>query len=273
MTTRQIPTSLRLRFAALACALGAAGFAPAASAQSSEVASANVRACAASGSVSLTVLGLTTNLPLPCAGEALRNTPGRDDASAASIDLSLLGIVDLLKVGASQQEAIYTNAPGATALDGASQAAGLSLVQDLITIEGVRGELSCDSLSGNSVVQCNAGTRIARVRVAGGDLIDLPAPLPRNFSVPVGGSLRLTVLGIPVEVPVGGALTLNRSTALGVGTRNVVVLHQPAQLAVGGSVTVAGLGLVGVRVEAVTSPAAVGINATRAVSGVRIDDL
>lgn len=273
MTTRQIPTSLRLRFAALACALGTAGFAPAVFAQSSEVASASVRACAASGSVSLTVLGLTTTLPLPCAGEAVQASPGRDDASAASVDLSLLGIVGLLKVGAAQQEAVYTNAPGATALDGASQAAGLSLVQDLITIEGVRGELSCDSLSGSTVVRCNSGTRVARVRVAGGDLIDLPAPLPRNFSVPVGGSLRLTVLGIPVEVPVGGALTLNRSQAVGIGTRNVLVLHQPAQLSVGGSVTVAGLGLVGVLVNANTSPASATINATRAVTGVQFDDL
>ncbi|MBX9402789.1 hypothetical protein K4L06_15875 [Lysobacter sp. BMK333-48F3] len=273
MTTRQIPTSLRLRFAALACALGAAGIAPAAFAQSSEVASANVRACAASGSVSLTVLGLTTTLPLPCAGEALRTAPGRDDTSAASIDLSLLGIVGLLKVGATQQEAIYTHLPGATALDGASQAAGLSLVQDLVTIEGVRGELSCDSLSGNSVVQCDAGTRVARVRIAGGDLIDLPAPIPRNFSLPVGGTLRLTVLGIPIEVPVGGALTLNRSTVFGVGTRNVFIAHQPVQLGLEGRVDVAGLGLVGVRVEAVTSPSSVGISATRAVSGVQIDDL
>ncbi|WP_363796756.1 hypothetical protein ABU614_15925 [Lysobacter firmicutimachus] len=273
MTTRPIRTSRRLRFAALACALGAVGFAPSAFAQSSEVAAANVRACAASGIVSVTVLGLTTSLPLPCTGEALRSSPGRDDGSAASVDLSLLGIVGLLKIGAAQQQAIYTNAPGATALDGASQAAGLSLVQDLITVEGVSGELSCDSLSGDNVVKCNAGTRVARIRVAGGDLINLPAPIPRNFSLPIGGSLRLTVLGIPVEVPLNGVLTLNRSAVSGVGTRNVFVAHQPVQLGVEGRVSVAGLGLVGVRVEAATSSSAVSIGATRAVAGVRIDDL
>ncbi|MGH8082602.1 MAG: hypothetical protein ACREP7_18645, partial [Lysobacter sp.] len=100
---------------------------------------------------------------------------------------------------------------------------------------------------------------------------NLPSPLPRDFTVPVGGRLRLTVLGLPIDVPVGGALTLNHAAAVGAGTPNVIVTHHPAQLALGGSVSVGGLGLVSVRVEAVASPSTITVNATRPITAVTID--
>ncbi|MEH6420569.1 hypothetical protein [Pseudomonas sp. CGJS7] len=260
-----------VRLSAVACALGLAFAANNAAAQSSEVAAATVKACAVSGSVTVTVLGLNTTLPLPCTAQAQRTAAGSDEKSALGIDVGLLGLVNVIKLDTVHQRADYTNLTGATALDGFSEAAGLSLVQNLVTAQGLRGSLACDSLSGNSTLQCQATSTIADVRVAGGNVITLPSPLPRDFTVPVGGSLRLTVLGLPIEVPVGGALTLNHATALGAGTRNVTVLHQPAALTLGGSVSVGGLGLVGVRVEAVASPSTITVNATRPVTAVTID--
>lgn len=259
------------RLGALACALGLALIANNAAAQSSEIASASVRACAATGAVSVSVLGITTTLPLPCAGQAQRNAVGSDDKSALGIELGLLGLVDVVKLDAVHQRADYTHLTGATALDGSSEVAGLSLVQNLVSAQGLSGRLACDSLTGSTRLQCQAGTEIADVRLAGGKVITLPSPIPRDFSLPVGGSLRLTVLGIPITVPVGGALTLNHAAAFGVGSNNVIVSHQPAQLALGGSVSVGGLGLVAVRVEVAGSPSVVNVTSTRPITAVDLD--
>ncbi|MGO1073282.1 hypothetical protein [Lysobacter sp. CA199] len=259
------------RLSAVACALGLAFAANNAAAQSSEVANAAVKACAVSGSVTVTVLGLNTTLPLPCTGQAQQTVAGSDENSALGVDLGLLGLVNVIKLDAVHQRADYTHLTGATALDGFSEAAGLSLVQNLVTAQGLRGSLACDSLSGDTRLRCQASSTIADVRVAGGNVITIPSPIPRDFTVPVGGSLRLTVLGLPIEVPVGGALTLNHAVAIGAGTRNVTVQHQPAALTLGGSVSVGGLGLVGVRVEAVASPSTITVNANRPVTAVTID--
>lgn len=264
-------TSRAARLGALACALGLAFAAQNAAAQSSEIASASVRACAASGAVTVSVLGITTTLPLPCAGQAQRSSVGNDDKSALGIQLGLLGLVNVIKLDAVHQRADYTHLTGATALDGFSEAAGLSLVQNLVTAQGLRGSLACDSLSGSTHLQCQAETTIADVRLAGGNIITIPTPIPRDFTVPVGGSLTLTVLGIPISVPVGGALTLNHATSVGAGSNNVIVNHHPAQLALGGSVSVGGLGLVAVRVEAVASPSVINVTSTRPITAVDID--
>lgn len=260
-----------VRLSAIACAMGLAFVATNASAQSSEVASAAVKSCAVSGSVTVTLLGLNTTLPLPCPGQAQVTAPGSDEKSALGVDLALLGLVNVIKLDAVHQRADYVNVTGATALDGSSEAAGLSLVQNLVTASAVSGKLSCDSLSGNNRVQCQASSTIADVKLAGGNVITIPSPIPRDFTVPVGGRLRLSVLGLVVDVPVGGALTLNHATATGTGTANVTVQHQPAALTLGGSVSVGGLGVIGVRVEAVASPSTVTINATRPVAGVDFD--
>lgn len=273
MNQRTYPAIRTARLGALACALSLGVFAQQAAAQSSEVSSAAVRTCGVGGSVTVSVLGLTTTLPLSCVGQAQRTNAGSDDSSVADIELGLLGIVDVIKLSAAHQSADYTLATGATALDGASEAAGVSLIQDIVTAEGVRGSLSCDSLSGSTRLHCQAGTTVARVRLGGGDIVNLPSPLPRDFTVPIGATLRLTVLGIPITVPVGGSLILNQSRAAGVGSRNVLVTHQPAQLGLGGSVSVGGLGLVAVRVEATASPSVISVNATRPVTAVTIDEL
>ncbi|MGO4259340.1 hypothetical protein [Lysobacter sp. TAB13] len=259
------------RLSAIVCALGLTFAANNAAAQSSEVASAAVKACAVSGSVTVTVLGINTTLPLPCAGQAQVTAAGNDDKSAVGIDLSLLGLVNVVKLDTVHQRADYTNLTGATALDGFSEAAGVSLVQNLVTAQGLRGSLSCDSLSGDTRLQCQATSTVADVRIAGGNVITLPSPIPRNFTVPVGGRLRLVVLGLPVEVPVGGALVLNQAAASGAGTNHVTVTHQAAQLGLGGSVSVGGLGLIAVRVEASASPSTITVNSTRPVSAVTID--
>lgn len=266
------PTHLRiLRPIAIAACMALAFAANNAAAQSAEVASATVKACAVNGSVTVSVLGLNSTLPLPCAVPAQRSSVGSDDKSGLGIDLGLLGLVEVIKLDAVHQRADYTHLTGATALDGFSEVAGLSLVQGLVSAQGVRGSLACDSITGSSRLQCQAETSAAEVRIAGGSVITVPTPIPRDFTVPVGGSLRLSVLGIPVVVPVGGALTLNRATALGAGTRNVTVSHQPAQLALGGSVSVGGLGLVAVRVEAGASPSTITVNTVDPVTAVAID--
>ncbi|MGH8079593.1 MAG: hypothetical protein ACREP7_03385, partial [Lysobacter sp.] len=141
------------RLSAIACAFGLAFAANNAAAQSSEVATAKVQACAIAGSVTVSVLGINTTLPLPCTGQAQVTAAGSDDKSALGIDVGLLGLVSVVKLDAVHQKADYTNLTGATALDGYSEAAGLSLVQNLVTAQGLRGSLSCDSLSGDSRLQ------------------------------------------------------------------------------------------------------------------------
>lgn len=250
----------------------AMGFATNAAAQSSEVASANVSACAANGSVSVTLLGLTTTLPLPCLSKAEVTAAGSDDKSAVDLDIGLLGLVNVVKLSAVHQRADYTNAADATALDGFSELAGLSLVQNLVTAQGARGTLSCDSLSGSTTLQCQAGTTIADIKLGGAPILNLPSPIPRNFTVPVGATIRLTVLGLQINVPVGGSLVLNEARAAGVGTSSVRVTHNSAHLTLAGGVEVGTLGLIKVAVEAATTPSAINVNTTRAVTAVNISD-
>lgn len=259
------------RLGALACALGLSFFATQASAQSAEVDRAAVKACALSGGVTVTLLGLNTTLPLPCTGQAQVTAAGSKENSALGLDVGLLGLVSVVKLDVARQRADYTNLSGATALDGRSSVAGLSLVQNLVSVEGASGALSCDSLTGSTVLQCQASADVANVRIAGGDVITVPTPLPQNFNVPVGGSIRLVVLGIPIEVPVGGALTLNSVATSGVGSRDVSVVHKPAQLTLGGSVSVGGLGLVGVQVEAATSPSTISVRGRTPFTAVNVD--
>lgn len=268
---QRIPASRSARLAALACALGLSFAATQASAQSAQVASANVKSCALSGGVTVTVLGLNTTLPLPCTGQAQASAPGSKENSALGLDVGLLGLVSVVKLDVARQRADYTELSGATALDGRSSAAGLSLVQNLVSLEGASGALSCDSLTGSTVLQCQASADVAKLRIAGGDVLTVPSPLPKNFSVPVGGSIRLVVLGIPVDVPVGGALTLNSVASAGVGSANVSVVHKPAQLTLGGSVSVGGLGLVGVQVEAAASPSTINVRGRAPFTAIEVD--
>ncbi|MFK3648936.1 hypothetical protein ACI2IY_10935 [Lysobacter enzymogenes] len=260
-----------VRLSALACALGLSFVATHASAQSAEVVSAGAKACALSGGVTVTVLGLNTTLPLPCTGQAQVTAPGSKENSALGLDVGLLGLVSVVKLDVARQRADYTNLSGATALDGRSSVAGLSLVQNLVSLEGASGALSCDSLTGSTVLQCQASADVANVRIGGGSVITVPSPLPQNFAVPVGGSIRLVVLGIPVEVPVGGALTLNRVDTAGVGSRNVSVSHKPVQLTLGGSVSVGGLGLIGVQVEAAATPSTINVTGRTPFTAVTVD--
>ncbi|QWP75700.1 hypothetical protein J5226_19120 [Lysobacter sp. K5869] len=260
-----------VRLSALACALGLSFVATQASAQSAEVVSAGSKACALSGGVTVTLLGLNTTLPLPCTGQAQVTAPGSKENSALGLDIGLLGLVSVVKVDVAQQRADYTNLAGATALDARSSAAGLSLVQNLVSLEGASGTLACDSLTGSTVLQCQAAANVADVRIAGGNVITVPSPLPRDFTVPVGGSIRLVVLGLTIEVPVGGALKLNHVTTQGAGTRNVSVTHKPAQLTLGGSVQVGGLGLVGVNVEAAVSPETINVTGRTPFTAVTVD--
>jgi len=260
-----------VRLSALACALGLSFVATQASAQSAEVVSAGAKACALSGGVTVTVLGLNTTLPLPCTGQAQVTAPGNKENSALGLDVGLLGLVSVVKLDVARQRADYTNLSGATALDGRSSVAGLSLVQNLVALEGASGALSCDSLTGSTVLQCQASADVANVRIAGGNVITVPTPLPQNFRVPVGGSIRLVVLGITVEVPVGGALTLNSVATSGVGSRDVSVVHKPVQLTLGGSVNVGGLGLIGVQVEAAATPSTINVRGRTPFTAVTVD--
>lgn len=242
-------------------------------AQSSEIQAAAVSSCGVNGSVSITLLGLTTTLPLPCTSQIQLSGPGSEQKSTKAIDLGLLGLVRIVKLEASLQRADYTNLPDATAFDSASDVADLSLVQDLVGLRGITGQLSCDSLSGSTVLQCQAGTTLTGLRIAGRDVLNLPLPIPRDFTLPVGGTIQLNVLGIPISVPVGGAVSLNKVYTVGVGGNSVHVSHHPVLVSLGGSVSVLGLGLVGVSVQAGTSAAAVNVNTNRPVTDVQIEVL
>jgi len=227
------------------------GVPPAVVAQNADLTSASVNTCNVKGSVSITVLGVVTTVPVTCINPSQETSPGNDEESVTgNVIADVPGVVRVADLAAPYGESNYVNAPNKTWLAGGTNVEDASLVQGMVAASGVRGLVICESNTGDSTLHCSAYTEIAQLSVNGQAVTLPPAPIPLNHTLAVtGGAVQITVLGIPVSVPVSGSLTLSEVTSSGVGTPNLTIEHAPLHVRVNGSVNVAGIGVVGLAVD------------------------
>jgi hypothetical protein len=245
--------SARIAYSALALSLFS--LSPIAFAQNADLTSASVNTCNVKGSVSITVLGVTTTLPITCINPSQETAAGNDeDSTTGNVNVGVPGVVNVADLAAPYGESNYVNGPNETSLVGATTVDDASLVQDVIAASGVRGLLICESTTGEDSLRCSAGTEIAQLLVNGQAVVLPPSPIPLNYPVAVaGGAVQITVpgLGLLVSVPVSGSLTLNEVITHGAGTQQLTVEHAPLHARLDGQVTVAGIGIIKLTIDAV----------------------
>lgn len=208
-------------------------------AQATQLSAAGITACAARGSVTITVAGLSTTTPIACVNQAQQTSPGTSDKTEANASISILGLVSVADVSAAESIAQFALAPHSTILTGSAQASSASFAQGLIATDGVKGQVTCTANTGDRTLHCQASSTIAHITVAG-QTATLPTPIPRNYSLPVQGNLSVTVLGLLVTVGVTGAAVLNEVSVDGVNTPTVTVKQHTVHLTLGGGATLSG---------------------------------
>lgn len=238
------------RWTALLLFVASAVAAPTVFAQATQVSAASITACAARGSVTVTVAGLGTTVPIACVNQAQRTSPGTSDVTAASATVSVAGLVNVANISSAESIAQFTDAPNTTGLAGTAQASSVSLAQGLVSTQNMKGQLSCTADTGDRTLHCAATSTIGNLTVAG-QQVTLPTPIPRNYTVPVQGNLTVTVLGLPVTVGVTGAAVLNEAVASGTNSPTVTVQQHTVHLTLGGGATAPGGQLVNVSVDLV----------------------
>lgn len=244
--------SARIAYSALALSLFS--LSPIASAQNADLTSASVNTCNVKGSVSITVLGVTTTQPITCINPSQKTAPGNDeDSTTGNVNVGVPSVVNVADLAAPYGESNYVNGPNETLLVGATTADDARLVQEIISASGVRGLLSCESATGEGSVRCSAGTEIAQLLINGQAVTLPPSPIPLNYPVAiVGGAVQITVPGLgPISVPVSGSLTLNEVITHGAGTQQLTFEHAPLHARLKGQVEVAGMGIIGLTVDVV----------------------
>lgn len=230
-------------------------WAPAAWAQNADIVSGSIATCNVKGNVAVTLPLLGTfDYPLPCVNRTERTAAGIDDRSVTGdVDLSVTPMLDVAHLKAPHGRAGYTQAPRSSSREGLTEVEEFDAVQGLLAANGVRGALRCSCSSETRRVECRASTRIAALLI-NGQPVSLPENVPLNHTLPiVGGSVRvkLPLLGHVVDVPVQGSAVLNEVVVTGSGTTQGTVEHNPVRLTLAGGVNVAGVGLVGVKIDVI----------------------
>ncbi|GLQ88517.1 hypothetical protein [Dyella flagellata] len=240
---------------ALVLVAAALGYTPYAAAQDTNLASASMTVCATSGTVTLTVLGVTQVLPINCQGSATISVPGTTQKVSANLNVGLLGmnVMSLAGTTATAQETIGVDS---TSLSGSVQSGTLSFLNSAVMIGNTTAALSCNARALSTTLQCQSSLGNASVSVDGLP-ISLPNPIPINYTIPVSNiSVNVdTPLG-QVSIATSGTLTLNGVVANGLNTPNITVAQLGERLQVSGGTTVLGLGLVSVAVDATNSNSA-----------------
>lgn len=238
---------------------------PQALSQSSDIESATVGTCNLKGSVSVTVLGVTTTTPLACLNETTQDAPGEDsDSITGDVNVSVPGVVDVANVTAPNGVASYLVEPDTTLLSGLAEVKDIDLAQDTVAANSVQGDMSCEQSTGDNFIECQGEVSIASLDINGLPA-SVPSPTPYNYTIPVSSSLQVSVLGLlPVSVPVSGDLKLNEVVVSGAtpqvsGPSVLIPMQQPGEsltvehnamhLSLDGSVQLLGIGLVEVEVD------------------------
>lgn len=228
--------------ATLASAMALACLSAPALAQNAQVATCNLK-----GTVTLTVAGIPTHLPLACVNGTEQTTPGTDTSVVAgTTTLGIPAVANLASVSAPFGESIRTDSPNATVLTGDAGASDVSLLQGGVATSDVAGRLTCTVPTANSPTHCTAAMTIGTVAI-GGLNIPIPAePVPINTVIPISNlNVAVQVAGIGlVNVPLNGALTLNKVTVTGEGTLDARIEHAPISVSVSGSAHLLGVPLV-----------------------------
>lgn len=219
-------------------------------AQATQISNASITACAARGSATITVAGLSTTLPISCLNQAQRTSPGTSDVTAANATVSIAGLINVANVSSVESIAQFIDAPNSTQLAGTAQASSISLAQGLVATQNMKGQLSCAADTGDRTLHCAASSTVGHLTIAG-QSVTLPTPIPRNYTLPVQGNLTLTVLGLPVTVGVTGAAILNEASAMGENSPTVTVQQHTVHLMLGGGATIPGGSLVNVSLDIV----------------------
>lgn len=246
-------------------ALGAI-WGPLAFSQSSDIESAMVGTCNLKGSVSVTVLGITTTTPLACLNETTQDVPGEDgDSITGDINVSAPGVSDVANVSAPNGVASYLVEPNTTLLHGLAEVKDIDLVQDTVAANSVQGDISCEQSTGDNFIECQGEVSIASLDVNGLPA-SVPSPISYNYTIPISSSLQVSVLGLlPVPVPVSGGLKLNEVVVSGATPQisgpsvlipiqpgeSLTVEHNAMHLSLAGSVNLLGIGLVEVEVDVI----------------------
>lgn len=204
----------------------------------------SMTACAITGSVTVTIAGVTTTQNIGCLNQAQQTAPGTTDQAVANVNVpTVLGLPNLANIQGPDSTAQYVNSPTAATLTGTTKADAVQLVNNMVNAQNLRETLTCTLPSGSTTPTCQSGSTIDSLRL-GGQLQTLPNPIPQDYPLPLSGNItvNLPVLG-PTTIGVTGFVVLN---ALRTNANKTVVEHASIHVNLSGGVTLAGVGLVNV---------------------------
>lgn len=226
--------------------------------------SASMRTCNVLGSVSVTVLGITTTTPIGCLNEAEQTTPGEDSSSiTGDIDVSAPGFANMANLSAPNGIASYSIDSDTTVLTGLAAVENIDIAQDMVSASTAQGEMSCEYISGNDFLECQGDVSIDSLHL-NDNPVSLPDPIPYGYTIPASGNLQVSVLGLlPVSVPVSGNLKLNEIVVTGatpeisgsivkipISPGNDTQVEQNSlRLSVSGSINILGIGLINIEMD------------------------
>jgi len=222
-----------------------------AQAESPGVLSANVLTCNVAGTVELTILGLTKIMKLPCLNQTEKNSLGASESNAADANIGVPGVLNLAAVEAPNSLSGYLTTSNSTMLNGGARASSVQLAQGLVKATAVGGAARCTITAGSKTITCEGETALETLTVNGQQIPLPPQPMPIGYPLAkVQGKLTVSVLNIPVKIPVSGVLKGNDFVVSGLNSEKISIQHAPLKLQLEGDIKL-GLSLVKVKVNIV----------------------